>query len=105
MSDHCPACQIAEELTKHRDATYPEWGKSRAALNFARIIAARSCPDYQPATTEGAQMTCPSDDRCAGTYCPSCHCCEHKAGPGPTPHVDCRDPWCICARSASVGNR
>lgn len=45
--DHCPACAVARELRLHRDATYPTWGKSRAALNF-------ECPDYRPTPKEDA---------------------------------------------------
>ena len=57
MSDHCPACQIARELTEHRDAYYPPWSKVRAAYNFARIVAMRACPEYVPVVTraEGEQ--------------------------------------------------
>lgn len=51
MSDHCPACRVARELTEHRDACAVEWSHRRAALNFALILAKRACPDYRPART------------------------------------------------------
>lgn len=54
MSDHCPVCQVARELTEHRDATADEWSTRRGVLNFARIIATRACPAYVPPTTEEA---------------------------------------------------
>lgn len=52
MTDHCPACRIARELTEHRDATAADWSQRRGTLNFARVIAMRACPAYV-ATTEG----------------------------------------------------
>lgn len=52
MSDHCPACQVARELTEHRDACAEQWSTRRGVLNFARVIAVRACPEYAP-TTEG----------------------------------------------------
>ena len=51
MTDHCPACRVARQLAEHRDDTAPEWDQRRATLNFATVIARRSCVDYQPATT------------------------------------------------------
>lgn len=48
MTDHCPACRVRRELTEHRDQTAAEWSQRRAALNFARIVAGRACPDYAP---------------------------------------------------------
>lgn len=52
MSDHCPACRVLRELTEHRDTAAPDWSPRRGVLNFARVVAARACPDYQPTTTE-----------------------------------------------------
>jgi hypothetical protein len=54
MSDHCPACRVARELTEHRDAAAADWSVRRATLNFARIIAERACPDWKPASEDGA---------------------------------------------------
>lgn len=48
MTDHCPACRIARELTEHRDKTAAGWSHRRGTLNFARVIAARACPEYEP---------------------------------------------------------
>lgn len=48
MADHCPACRVHRELTEHRDATASAWSPRRAALNFARVLAARACPAYLP---------------------------------------------------------
>lgn len=54
MTAHCPACEVAAALREHVDQTAAEWSQRRGALNFARIIAERACPDYKPpATTEG----------------------------------------------------
>ena len=54
MTAHCPACEVAAALREHTDQTAAEWSQRRGALNFARIIAERACPDYKPpATTEG----------------------------------------------------
>jgi hypothetical protein len=47
MTDHCPACAVARELTEHRNQTAARWGQRRAAFNFAAIIARQACPDYQ----------------------------------------------------------
>ena len=52
MTDHCPACAIARELSAHRDMAATDWTPRRAVLNFAVIIARRACPAYVPATTE-----------------------------------------------------
>ena len=52
MGDHCPACRIARELREHRDNTAAEWSVRRGALNFARVLAERACPDWQPEPTE-----------------------------------------------------
>ena len=49
MSDHCPACRVARELREHVDQTAAEWSIRRGALKFARILAERACPDYEPA--------------------------------------------------------
>lgn len=46
--DHCPACEIARELTKHRDATATDWSFRRGTLNFAIVVARRACPEYVP---------------------------------------------------------
>lgn len=48
MTDHCPACRVARELTEHRDKTAVEWTQRRAVLNFARTVSERACPDYHP---------------------------------------------------------
>jgi hypothetical protein len=50
--DHCPACSVARQLTEHRNTTAPDWTERRATLNYARIIATRTCPNYTPTTTE-----------------------------------------------------
>lgn len=55
--DHCPACRIRRELTVHRDTTAPDWSPRRGALNFARVLAARACPDYQPTPVLDTQET------------------------------------------------
>jgi hypothetical protein len=52
VTDHCPACAIARELSAHRDMAATDWTPRRAVLNFDVIVARRACPDYQPATTE-----------------------------------------------------
>lgn len=52
MSDHCPACRVARELTEHVTESGTPHPK-RGAFNFARILAERACPEYQP-TEEGA---------------------------------------------------
>lgn len=49
MTAHCPACEVAAALREHVDQTAAEWSQRRGALNFARIIAERACPDYVPA--------------------------------------------------------
>jgi hypothetical protein len=49
MTDHCPACRIARELTEHRDATAAEWSVRRATLSFARVLAVRACAEWAPA--------------------------------------------------------
>jgi hypothetical protein len=46
--DHCPACTIAADLTKHRDATATDWSFRRGTLNFAIVVARRACPAYVP---------------------------------------------------------
>jgi hypothetical protein len=51
MTDHCPACSVARQLTEHRNTTAPDWTERRATLNYARIIATRTCPEYTPTTT------------------------------------------------------
>jgi hypothetical protein len=51
-TDHCPACSVARQLTEHRNTYTPNWTERRATLNYARIIATRTCPNYKPATTE-----------------------------------------------------
>lgn len=47
MTDHCPACRVARELTEHRDNYAAGWSDRRAMLNFAAIIARRACPEYR----------------------------------------------------------
>ena len=45
---HCLACAVADDLAQHRDNTATEWSVRRATLNFAVIVARRTCPDYKP---------------------------------------------------------
>lgn len=52
VTDHCPACRVDRELGEHLDRHEIAWSPRRAAYNFARIIARRACPDYEPARTE-----------------------------------------------------
>lgn len=52
MSDHCPACRVARELREHIDQSDATWSIRRGALNFARILAERACPEYDPTTEE-----------------------------------------------------
>lgn len=56
MTDHCPACRITRELREHIDSTAPEWSVRRGALNFARILAERACPDYHPTPSQIEEM-------------------------------------------------
>ena len=53
---HCPACQVAVELTEHRDATAGGWSVRRATLNFALVIARRACTSYEPVTSRGEEQ-------------------------------------------------
>lgn len=45
---HCPACSVVADLVEHRNKTAAEWSVRRGTLNFAIVVAMRSCPDYIP---------------------------------------------------------